>query len=178
MNATIRADDMPFEEAVRGFLAGDFSRLAPLFERRPDGSPGPVIRWFDSGAFASEPEALAEAFSCACFNGHTEAMEHLLARGVDPSGGIATGMNAFHWAANRGQLKAVEILIRSQAPLEALNSYGGTVLGCAVWSAIHETKPQHPQVLQALVEAGADMAAGYPSGDERIDEMLRRFSRR
>jgi hypothetical protein len=120
---------MPFKEAVRGLVAGDFSRLAPLFETSPDGSPCPIIKWFDGGLFADEPEALAEAFTCACFNGCTEVVEYLLAKGVDPSGGINTELYAFHWAANRGQLGTVEILIRSKAPLEVLNAYGGTVLG-------------------------------------------------
>lgn len=165
-----------FEEAVRGLLAGDFSRLAPLFEEMADGSRCPVIQWYDDGLFASEPAALAEAFSCACFNGCTSVAEHFLAGGVDPAGGMHTGLNAFHWAANRGQLEIVRILIRSKAPLEALNAYGGTVLGCAVWSAVHETKPDHLRIIEALLEADANVrAAGFPSGDERVDDLLRRY---
>jgi ankyrin repeat protein len=103
-------------------------------------------------------------------------VEYLLRKGVDPSGGIGTGLNAFHWAANRGQLKTIEILIRSGAPLETLNAYGGTVLGCTVWSAIHEPKPDHPPIIEALLKAGANVgAAKYPSGDERVDGVLRRY---
>jgi len=52
--------------------------------------------------------------------------------------------------------------------------YGGTVLGCAVWSAIHEPKADHLLIIEALIEAGADLAGvGFPSGDNRIDELLR-----
>ena len=165
-----------FPGAVRGLMAGDFSRLAPLFEPTSDGAPCPITEWFDSGLFAGEPQALAEAFTCACFNGCTRVMEHLLARGVDPSGGMNTGLNAFHWAANRGQLQAVELLIQHHAPLETLNSYGGTVLGGTVWSAVHETKPDHLRIIEALLAAGAKVAAAEcPSGDVRVDEILKRF---
>ena len=166
---------MTFQEAVRGFIAGDFSRLAPLFETPSARSPRPVlIDWYERGLFASKSKALEEAFTCACFNGCTHVIEYLLARGVNPNGGANTGLNAFHWAANRGQLKAVEILIRNKAALEMQNVYGGTVLGCAVWSAIHEPKPDHIRIIEALLNAGAQVgAADYPSGEERVDEVLR-----
>jgi len=167
--------DISFQEAVRGLMAGDFSRLAPLFDTPSDGSPCWVIKWYEGGLFASEPKALAEAFTCACFNGCTHVVEYLLARGADPSGGINTGLNAFHWAANRGQLKTVEILIQNKAPLETLNMYGGTVLGGTVWSAIHEPGPDRIRIIEALLNAGANVsAADYPSGDEQVDEVLRR----
>ena|SRR6266571_263179 len=140
MNTINCKSDVSFPEAVQGLMAGDFSRLAPLFQTPSAGSPCPVIQWFDEGLFANEPKALDEAFTCACFNGCAQVVEHFLARGVNPSGGINTGLNAFHWAANRGQLRAVEILIWNKSPLETQNAYGGTVLGCTVWSAIHEPK--------------------------------------
>jgi Ankyrin repeats (3 copies) len=176
MSKMNQESDMPFLEAVRGLLAGDFSRLSPLFETLSDGSSCRIARWFDDGLFVAEPQALAEAFTCACFNGCTQLAEYLLTKGVDPSGGIHTGLNAFHWAANRGQLKTVELLIRKGAPLETLNAHGGTVLGITVWSAIHEPKPDHLQIIEALLKAGANVsAANYPSGDERIDELLRRY---
>ena len=166
--------DLSFPQAVQGLLAGDFSRLAPLFETASDGSLVPITKWFNAGLFAAEPKALEEAFSCACFNGCIPVVEHLLSKGVHPSGGILTGLNAFHWAANRGQSKVVEILIEHRAPLETKNMYGGTVLGCTVWSAIHEPKPDHLRILEALLKAGARVdAVGYPSGNERVDEIRR-----
>ena len=168
--------DMSFQDAVRGFMAGDFSRLAPLFDTPSDGSPCPVIQWHEDGLFASEAPALAEAFTCACFNGCTHVVEYFLVKGINPSGGINTGLNAFHWAANRGQLKIVEILIQNKAPLETLNTYHGTVLGCTVWSAVHEPRPDQIRVIEALLKAGADVsAAEYPSGNENVDELLKRY---
>jgi hypothetical protein len=163
---------MQFHEAVRGLLAGDFSRLAPLF----DGAPCPIIQWHEAGLFAGEPQALDEAFTNACFLGRTEVAEYFLAHGVDPSGGIATGLNAFHWTANRGHLAVVRLLLRHKAPLETRNSYGGTVLGGTVWAAVHETRPEHPLIIEALLRAGAEVReAEYPSGDARVDKILRRY---
>jgi Ankyrin repeats (3 copies) len=167
---------MNFAEVVRGLMDGDFSRLGPLFEASPDRSPCPIISWYESGLFADEPKALDEAFSCACFNGCAQVVEYFLSKGVNPSGGANTGLNAFHWAANRGQLKVVEILVRNNAPPETRNAYGGTVLGGTVWSAVHEPKPQHVQIIKTLLKAGAQVsAAEYPSGDDRVDEVLRQY---
>ena len=167
--------NMSFEEAVRGFMAGDFSRLAPLFNSSSEHSVCPVIQWLDDGLFVLEPTALAEAFTCACFNGCTDSVEQFLARGVNPSGGNITGLNAVHWAVNRGQLPTVNLLIQHKAPLETRNAYGGTVLGCAVWSAVHEPKPDHVRIIETLLNASAHLrGAAYPTGVRRVDEVLER----
>ena len=75
-------NDILFDDAVRGLIAGDFSRLDPLFE----GRPCRIIEWFEANLFADEPKALAEAVTCACFNGRTEVVDYLLAHGVDAPG--------------------------------------------------------------------------------------------
>ena len=160
---------------MQGLRRGDFSRLEPLFVENADGTPPTIVDWCENGRFANEPEALAEALSCACFNGRTGAADYLLQRGVAPQGGAGTGLNALHWAANRGQLEAVRLLLRHKAPLETRSMYGGTALGTAVWSAIHEPRPPHLQIIEELLQAGARVAeAGYPSGNDQIDALLRR----
>lgn len=174
-------EDPLFGDAVRGLERGDFSRLAPLFGEDPSlgGGRCRIVAWFEAGYFHGEPKALNEALSCACFNGRTGVAAFLLDAGVDPAAGDGTGLNAFHWAANRGQLETVKLLIERKAPLEVLNMYGGTVLGCAVWSALHEPRADHIPIIEALLAAGAKVdAAEYPSGDERVDELLRRYGAR
>ena len=126
------------------------------------------------GVFDQDPKALEEAFTCAGFLGRTGVADFLLAQGVDPSAGANTGLNSFHWAVNRGQLETVELLIQRKAPLETKNIYGGTVLGTAAWSAINEPKLDHIAIIEALISAGARLdAAGYPTGNERVDQVLR-----
>lgn len=165
-----------FRDAVQGLEAGDFSRLEPLFgERSPaDTCRCPIIEWYKEGLFADERRALDEALTCACFLGRTLVADYLMAQGVDPSAGIVTGVDGFHWAANRGQLDTVMLLIRRQAPLETRSMYGGTVLGTAVWSAINEPRADHIRIIEALIKAGARLDdAGYPTGNEQVDEVLR-----
>jgi hypothetical protein len=166
-----------FGDAVAALLRGDFSISEPLFTAGPGPRDRPaILDWLERGWFDAEPEALAEALACACFLGRDDVATVLLARDVDPAAGNATGLNAFHWAANRGQLATVRLLIAHGAPLEKRNHYGGTVLATAVWSAVHEPREHHLAVVEALLAAGADVhAAPFPCGDARVDEALRRF---
>ena len=170
-------DDARFHDAIQGLNRGDFSRLEPLFEPRPGfaGKRPQIIEWYDDGRFSNESKALTEALTCACFNGKTSVAEYLLKQGVEPSAGAGTGLDALHWAANRGQLETVRLLIQSKAPLESRNMYGGTALGTAVWSAINEPRPDHLAIIEELLAARASRDdVGYPTGDERIDAVFRR----
>src|SRR5262245_32834763 len=98
-----------FQDAIQGLKAGDFSRLEPLFNdgSQIEGRRCRIIEWHEAGLFADERTALAEALTCACFLGCADVAEYLLSQGVDPLTGDGTGLNGFHWAANRGQLKTV-----------------------------------------------------------------------
>ena len=161
---------------MQGLRRGDFSRLEPLFVEKPDGSSPTIVDWCEQGRLDGEPATLAEALSCACFNGRTAAAEYLLKRGVDPSGGARTGLNALHWAVNRGQLEAVRLLLRYKAPLETRSMYDGTALRTGVWSSIHEPRLAHLQIIEELLKAGAKVSeARYPSGNSPVDELLRRY---
>jgi ankyrin repeat protein len=164
-----------FVAAVAGLRRGDFSRLAPLFAA-PPGGRAPILAWVDQGRFAVDPAALHEALACACFLGETEAVEDLLVQGANLLDGAGTGLNGFHWAANRGQLDTVRALLRHRLPLEVLNSYGGTVLGGTVWAATHEPQPTHLAIIEALLQGGAHVdAAEYPSGNAAVDSLLRQY---
>jgi ankyrin repeat protein len=173
-------DAAALRDALAGLRNGDFSRLEPLFRDAAGGAAGPsrIVRWHAEGRFSGHPMELAEALSCACFLGRTTTAEYLLKQGVDVSAGTATGMSALHWAADRGQLDAVRLLLRHRAPLETRNMYGGTVLGGTVWSARHEPRPQHVSIIEELLKAGADpKAVDFPTGDARIDAVFERFAK-
>lgn len=108
-------DDATFSDALEGLHRGDFSRLEPLFGDRSGRSGKPqIVEWHEQGRLRDQPEALAEALTCASFLGRTSVAEYLLKQGVHPSGGAGTGLDALHWAANRGQLEAVRLLIRAR----------------------------------------------------------------
>jgi hypothetical protein len=170
-------DDATFPDAVEGLHRGDFSRLEPLFDERSGRSGKPrIIEWLDEGRFRDQPKALAEALTCASFLGRTRVAEYLLKQGVNPSGGAGTGLDALHWAANRGQLEAVRLLIRAKAPLETRSMYGGTALGTAIWSAINEPRPDHLQIIEELLKAGAHLEdADYSTGHKQIDAILQPY---
>ena len=174
---TRTADDSTFHNAVGRLHRGDFSELEPMFRGELDaaGSRPKIVDWYEEGRFRDEPKALAEALTCACFLGRTSVADYLLTRGVDPSAGSGTGLDALHWAANRGQLEAVRLLVRHKAPLQTRSMYGGTVLGTAVWSAINEPRPDHLQIIEALLNDGARLnEVDYPSGNSHVDAILQR----
>ncbi len=173
----LKKNESVFQTAVAGLLAGDFSRLAPLFaDDAPDaGQRCAIIEWYEQGLFANKPKALAEALTCACFNGCATVAVTLLKHGVNAEAGNGTGLNALHWAANRGQLAVVRLLLQHRTPLETRNMYGGTVLSATVWAAFHEPRAEHLQIIEALLDAGARVdAVEYPTGKPQLDELLRR----
>ena len=152
MSSLVAKDDPQFQDALRGLRSGSFDASAPLFDAGADPAADrpKIIQWYEAGLLTNEPQALAEALSCACFLGRTSVAEYLLDHGVDPTAGDGTGMDAFHWAVNRGKLETVRLLIRRKAPLEVRNMHGTTVLGTAVWSIINE--PWWPDQLRIIEE--------------------------
>ena len=105
-------------------------------------------------------EEMSEAFAWACFTGRTHDAERLLDKGVDPAASDKTGLSGFHWAANRGNIETVKMLVRRKAPLEQLNMYEGTVLGQTLWSAVHEHREGLAEIIEILIEAGALIPPG------------------
>lgn len=171
MNMT---NDEEWPGVLQGLKQGDFSWLEPYFT--PDYTAKRarcrIIEWYEQGAFDNEPQALIEALTCACFLGRTGIAEYLLQCGVDVAAGTATGLSAFHWAANRGHLETVKLLIEHHAPLEMKNSYGGTVLSGTLWAAFQEKqRPDHFPIIEALLAAGAQVE---PAWQVEIDELRRR----
>jgi nicotinamidase-related amidase len=169
-----QALDGKWQEVLQGLTRGDFSQLEPHFT--PDYTAEDVrchiLDYYEQGAFENEPQALAEALTCACFLGRTGIAEYLLQRGVDVTAGIGTGLSAFHWAANRGHLATVQLLLKHNAPLEMRNRYDGTVLGGTLWAALHERlRADHLAIVETLLAAGAHME---PEWQQEIEELRQR----
>ena len=173
------SEDDHFAKAVEHLRRGDFSISEPLFTDHTASRPCQVVRWLAEGRFRDIPDVLREAFTCACFLGKTTVVKSLLEEGADAEGGAATGLNALHWAVNRGQLETVQLLLETRASLEVRNMYDGTALGAALWAAIYESRPAHVAIIEALLKAGAQVAAvDYPTGVTAIDVLLERYGAR
>ena len=79
------------------------------------------------------------------------------------------------WIADIGrQLDTVKLLLKRGAPLEAKNVYGGTALGQATWCVINgDRSADYIPIVSALLDAGARVEeADYPTGNERVDDLL------
>ena len=151
--------DELWKQAVKDITDGNYSRVEKTLGEG-DAFDHQISDWFGRGYFANEPEALAETVTCASFLGRARLVAYLLDKGVDPLAGMRSGMNGFHYAASSGRLEVVQVMIDRKVPMEIVNRYGGTVLGQALWSAIHEHERTHAEIIEALISAGAEIHPG------------------
>jgi Ankyrin repeat len=135
---------------------------------------------------SGEPaEQLGYALTWATVFGRDDVVALLLRKGVDPSGHDGDA-SALHFAAAYGRMGLARLLLRHGASLEAVNSYGGTVLDGVVWYALNApiAGVDYVSVVRELIDLGArtdvypDMkryvelvlagrlGGGYPSGGE------------
>jgi len=149
--------DDPFDQAETLLDEGSFTATGDLLG---DGFDRTLIDWHKAGRSDGKEEMLAEAFTCACFLGRNEAVRHFLGVGIDPNGGNKTGLNALHWASNRGNPETVRLLLDKGADTELVNMYGGTVLGQVLWSAVNEPRDEHAEIIEILIDAGAVVEPG------------------
>src|ERR1043165_5217758 len=128
---------------------GNFTRLEKLL--RDEG-----VTIFDVLAVDGySKEHLDEACTWACMLGRVDDVEKLLDLGADAVGGMKSGLSGFHYAASSGRLNVIKLLIDRKVPMEVKGMYDNTVLGQALWSAIHEHTPDHAEIVTALIRAGA-----------------------
>ncbi len=119
------------------------------------------------------PNQLQQGLLFACQYGHNTVIEFLIEKGADLTAAGNNGQTALHWAVVGGHPETVKLLLKYRPPLEATNSYGGTVLGQALWSASHDGDPvNYRGILEALVEAGARLPNRHARVNQEIDEWL------
>ena len=114
------------------------------------------------------------ALTWAATWGRLEAVELLLRKGVTAAA-KDDDMPAIHFAAARGHMDIVRLLVAHGVSLEMLNPYGGTVLDSTLWFA-HNAPANgvdYPAVVQALIDLGARTDL-YPEMRKWIDGILER----
>ncbi len=153
----------------------------------PEAFDSQIVAWHAEGKFDNEPEMLAEALSCACMLARTDTASYLIDTGVDPYAGMETWLAGPHYAVSGGHVETVRMLLSKGIALEIKNGYGGTVFDQAIWSAINEPKPGHAEIIEMLVEAGAEVDPQYVNWwseqnvpdaavKNRVSELLRRHA--
>jgi len=162
--------DQLFRDAVNALDAGNYSRLDDLMREKGVS----LIDLLVQGGAPKVP--MEQAFTWACMLGRTSDAEFLLDQGIDPLAGDNTGLNGFHYAAWHGHLDTVKLLLARKVPLEVRNMYGGTVLGTALHGVKNQPTPEHVAIIELLLDAGAKVEddPDFPTGNERVDELLRR----
>jgi ankyrin repeat protein len=116
---------------------------------------------------------LQAGFRHACGYGRKSVVEFLLDKGVDLAAHGGDGQTPLHWAVVGGQLEVVKLLLRHNPPLDAVNMYGGKVLGQALWSAAHGGDADlYIAILEALVAAGATIPERHVPVNTRVDAWL------
>jgi ankyrin repeat protein len=119
------------------------------------------------------PEQTKFGFLLACGYGRNRVVKFLLKKGVDVVSQDRNRQTGLHWAVIGGHLQTIQLLLKRKAPLEAENTYGGTVLGQALWSAAHGGDPDiYVAIIEALIAAGAKVPKRHPPVSKRVDEVL------
>jgi ankyrin repeat protein len=116
---------------------------------------------------------LDEAFLYACGYGHNDVVKCFLERGMDLAVHRGDGQTPLHMAVIGGNVETVKLLLRHKPPLEAKNTYGGTVLGQTLWSAAHGGKAEtYIAILEALAGAGAKIGERHIPVNKQVDAWL------
>jgi len=116
---------------------------------------------------------LESGFLYACGYGQTKVVEFLLDKGVEPATHGGDGQTGLHCAVIGGYLDTVKLLLQHNPPLEIKNTYGGTVLDQALWSAAHGGDPErYIEIFEALIAAGAKLPSHHVPVSPIIDKWL------
>ena len=94
----------------------------------------------------------------ACTNGNAAMIDMLLKSGADPNAALSGGESALMTAARSGSLAAVKTLLSGGARIDAKEDRRGQT--ALIWAAAEG----HADVVQALIDAGADFKTRLASG--------------
>ena len=150
--------------------AAALDRIERVREKfNPDGSRKPGV----------SQKSIQEAFRYAAGYGANKVVEFLLERGVDLAEHSGDGQTATHYACIFGRLDTLKFLLKHNPPLEAKNTYGGTVLGQTLWSAAHGGDPDvYAEIIETLIAAGAKVPERHVPVNPKIDALLERHGSR
>ncbi len=148
-----------WQKTLSHLSEGNFTALEQVLGG-PEGFDRQIVAWYEAGKFGPETELLAEVLSCSCMLGRTETALFLIDAGVDPYAGMKTWLAGPHYAVSGGHVETVKMLTDKGVSLEVENKYGGTLLGQALWSAVHEHKAGHAEIIEMLLDAGAKAQPG------------------
>jgi hypothetical protein len=140
-------------------------------ELRPD-VPLAQVRW---PRLPRDPKVhLGYALTWAATWGRREVVELMLRKGVDP-GGKDDDATALHFAVAHGHMDIARLLLEYGASLEALNSYGGTVLSGTLWYMRNAAVPgvDYQAIVRELIALGARVDA-FPGLEQHVKEVLAR----
>ena len=115
----------------------------------------------------------------ACKFARADVAEFLLDLGANFAAADGYDMTALHWAGANGLTSVIARLIALGAPLEAENTWGGTVLNSTLHFVVNDSVKgvDYAAVVELLLAAGANVGVVDPSptGNARVDEVLRRY---
>lgn len=118
-----------------------------------------VMSYFNADGHLSDhnlENKLDACFIWACDCGNINIVQYLIGNRIDVNTS-ANGMTALHSAAFGGHPEIVKLLIDQNADMEAINAYGGTVLSQTLWCLYNHKKPAHPEIMEMLISAGAQV---------------------
>jgi len=119
-----------------------------------------------------------QVLAFAAGDGKFDAVQQMLLAGMPIDIRGDTGGTPLHQAAWYGQLDVVNLLIAHHAPLEEKDTvHGGTPLGWACHGSVNCRNPQgdYPTIVEALIQAGAEILPGH-SGTDEVNAVLRRHA--
>jgi hypothetical protein len=178
VDTVLAAAGLGREDLVRHSVSGDGEPKADV--------PLASLPW---GRLSRNPRSQMErALIWAATLGRFGVTKFLSGQRVDLGAKDEQGFTALHWAAFQGHQDVVDVLLHRKAPLEARNSYGGTVLGSTIWASMHVegifrtggfTPVDYVPIVERLLAAGSRVdAVGFPSGSAAIDDVLAKHGAR